>query len=104
MSFLSFWFISGIIILALIVLLWLLNLQLKNASIIDIFWGLGFVIIFWATYLFAETTSARSILLGILVTIWGLRLSIHIYQRNHNKPEDFRYAKWREENGTNWWW
>ncbi len=48
--------------------------------------------------------SARTILLGMIVTIWGLRLSLYIYYRNHGKPEDFRYAKWREEAGTDWWW
>jgi steroid 5-alpha reductase family enzyme len=39
-----------------------------------------------------------------LTTIWGLRLALHIGIRNWGKPEDFRYAAWREENGTHWWW
>jgi len=39
-----------------------------------------------------------------LVTIWGLRLSIYVFIRNHGKPEDFRYAKWRAENGPRWTW
>ncbi len=105
MSFLSLWFTSGLIILGLMVLLWLLSLALKNSSIVDIFWGTGFVITFWVgTFLVPGGLSARMLLLGALVTIWGLRLSIYIFQRNYGKPEDFRYAKWRKEAGAAWWW
>jgi steroid 5-alpha reductase family enzyme len=43
-------------------------------------------------------------LLTILVSLWGLRLSVHIFFRNKGKSEDFRYALWRNENGSNWWW
>ena len=39
-----------------------------------------------------------------LVTIWGLRLTIHIFIRNWGKPEDFRYQKWREKTASSWWW
>jgi steroid 5-alpha reductase family enzyme len=35
----------------------------------------------------------------LLVTLWGLRLSLHVYLRNKDKPEDERYRKWREEWG-----
>jgi steroid 5-alpha reductase family enzyme len=105
MPFLILWLKSGAIILALISALWLLSLALKNSSIIDIFWGMGFVITFWAgAFLVSAELSARAILLGLIVTIWGLRLSVHIYVRNHGHEEDFRYAKWREAAGRAWWW
>ena len=29
----------------------------------------------------------------ILITVWGLRLSAHIFMRSCGKPEDIRYAK-----------
>lgn len=105
MSFLTLYLTSGFLILILMILLWLLSLRLRNASIVDIFWGIGFVVIFWVTATInVASFSNRTLLLGVLVTIWGLRLAIHIYQRNHSQPEDFRYAKWREENGSSWWW
>jgi len=100
MSILHLWLNSGFVILGLMFALWLLSLALKNSSIVDIFWGMGFVITFWVgTLLVSGNMAARTILLGIIVTIWGLRLSLHIYQRNHGKPEDFRYAKWRDKAG-----
>ena len=105
MLFLSLWLSIGLIILILMILLWLPSLALKNSSIVDIFWGTGFVIVFWvATFLTSKSSSTQIILLGSLVSIWGLRLSIHIYQRNHGQPEDFRYARWRADAGASWWW
>lgn len=105
MSFLMVWFNAGLLILALMVALWLYSLAIRNSSIVDIFWGTGFVITFWAgTLLLPSSPSQRDMLLGVLVTIWGLRLSYYIFRRNHGKPEDFRYAKWRQEAGGAWWW
>ncbi len=88
MSFLSLWLTSGLVILGLMIALWLLSLALKDSSIVDIFWGTGFVITFWvSTFLVSGNMTARAILLGVLVTLWGLRLSFHIYQRNHGQPK-----------------
>ena len=93
------------VIIGLMTLLWLVSLLLKNSSIVDIFWGTGFVVAAWLY--FALTPGGmlprRLLLLG-LVTLWGLRLSIHILLRNWGKPEDFRYAKWRSEAGAAWTW
>jgi steroid 5-alpha reductase family enzyme len=105
MSFLTLWLEMGLLILALMILLWLLSLALKNSSIVDIFWGAGFVINFWAaTLVVPGGLPARTLLLGIIATLWGLRLSLHILRRNAGHGEDFRYAQWRREAGPAWWW
>ncbi len=70
---------------------------IKNNSIVDIGWGAGFVLSSYFALFLTGNFTMRSILTVLLVTIWGLRLSYHIFKRNHGKPEDFRYAKWREE-------
>lgn len=72
---------------------------IKNNSIVDIGWGMGFVLIAISTFLVNKSYFSRSILVTILVTLWGGRLAYHIISRNWGKPEDFRYAKWREEWG-----
>ena len=97
---------SGLfIILAIMFILWLASLALKNASIVDIFWGSGFVIANWIYFFLApDGFMTRKLLISTLVTVWGLRLTLHILLRNKGKPEDFRYQKWREENGSSWWW
>lgn len=95
---------AGIVFIAMI-LLWLLSLRLRNASIVDIFWGSGFVLLAWLYFLQAPSNpAARAVIVIALVTIWGLRLSLHIFWRNRGKGEDFRYAAWRKEAGEKWWW
>lgn len=104
MPFLSVYAIIGLVILALMTLLWLASLAVKNSSIVDIFWGTGFVVSGWlAFYLTPDGLLARKILLMVMVTIWGLRLSGYVLWRNAGKPEDFRYAKWRSEAPRIWW-
>jgi steroid 5-alpha reductase family enzyme len=104
-SFLQFHSIVGLWILAAMLLLWLLSLILKDSSIVDIFWGFGFVVSAWIVYFITSgPIGLRDVLLLALVTIWGLRLSLHVFLRNAGKGEDFRYARWREESGGHWWW
>jgi steroid 5-alpha reductase family enzyme len=46
--------------------------------------------------------TARGFVVLALVTVWALRLAIHIFLRNAGKPEDFRYAAWRRQHGDRW--
>jgi len=96
--------VTGLTLFVLMTVLWLISLALKNASIVDIFWGIGFIIVTWMAFALTQGYLPRKQLVATLVTIWGLRLAIHIRIRNWGKPEDFRYAKWREENSRRWWW
>ena len=67
-------------------------LNKKNNGLIDILWGLGFVILSGTSFAVQNHHSLQSLLITTLVWIWGLRLSIYLYLRNWNKPEDFRPA------------
>ena len=97
--------IVGLWILGIMTLLWILSLILRDSSIVDIFWGAGFVVSAWVAFLNTlDTFWVRDLLIVILVTIWGLRLSTHILIRNWGKGEDFRYVKMREEAHGQWWW
>jgi len=94
-----------LIILALMTILWLVSLVQKNSSIVDIFWGTGFVITAWLYFaLTPDGFLLRKLLIALLVTVWGLRLSIYILWRNLGKGEDFRYQVWRKAAGAAWWW
>jgi steroid 5-alpha reductase family enzyme len=86
-------------------LLWMVSLAIGNASIVDIFWGPGFVLVGCASLLsFPGGPTARGILVVGLATIWATRLALHIGIRNAGAAEDFRYRKWREEAGSSFWW
>lgn len=63
---------------ALMLGVWLLSLAMKDASIVDIFWGLGFVLIAVVCYSTTNGYHDRKLLVTVLTTIWGLRLAIHI--------------------------
>jgi steroid 5-alpha reductase family enzyme len=105
MTFLQLYIVAGLVVLSLMTVLWLVSLILKNSSIVDIFWGTGFVILAWVFFtLTPGGFVTRKLLLAILTTMWGLRLSLYILYRNWGKPEDFRYQKWRQESGSKWWW
>jgi steroid 5-alpha reductase family enzyme len=99
-------FLSGLFVAAgLFSAVWILSVVLRDAGIVDIFWGLGFIVIGW---FYAWTTgdepTIRGLLACALTTVWGLRLALHIAVRNAGRGEDHRYAAWREADPTNFWW
>lgn len=67
----------------------------KRSDLADQAWGLGFVVIAWTGY-FLNPVSWSGLLVNLMVTIWGLRLFIHIFLRHRNRKEDFRYQKMKE--------
>ena len=71
----------------------------RNNGLVDIAWGLGFIVV--AAVLFARRPALfpAKALIMIAVLVWGLRLSTHIFRRNWGKPEDFRYARMRQRWG-----
>jgi steroid 5-alpha reductase family enzyme len=80
---------------------WLLSLRLRDVSIVDVVWGLGFVLVAWIAFAFGDGDAGRRALLAVLTTIWGLRLAAHIGRRKLRHPgEDARYAAWRDKHGA----
>ena len=78
---------------------WLLSVRLVNASIVDIVWGLGFVVVAWVVRAAVHGDNARQWLLTVMVSVWGLRLSGYLFKRNHGNGEDFRYRAMRKRYG-----
>lgn len=76
-----------------------LALALKRNDIVDVAWGLGFIVVAVSLVLRVDAPPARLLLLCGLHTAWGIRLATHIHMRNRGRNEDFRYAKWRSEWG-----
>lgn len=80
--------------------LWfVISLLKKRNDVADIAWGLGFILIAWTSFFLNGNSNNRGLLLCILISIWGLRLAFHIYNRNKGKTEDYRYLAWRQEWG-----
>jgi steroid 5-alpha reductase family enzyme len=90
---------AAIAITALMLATWLLSLALRNASIVDIVWGAGFVLVAWVVRATVDGNPARQWLLVAMTTLWGLRLAGYLWWRNHGKGEDFRYRAMRKRWG-----
>ncbi|MEZ5558896.1 MAG: DUF1295 domain-containing protein [Pseudomonadales bacterium] len=103
MGFLEIYGIALLTVLVIVSLLWAVSVPLRDASIIDMFWGPLFVAMVWVLLPVSGTVTVKTYLLTLLVTVWGLRLAFHLIARNLGAGEDKRYQLWRERGGPNWW-
>lgn len=92
-------FLGAAAVLAAVIALWLVSLWKRDVSVIDIFWGPGFVLAAWLYRFEGPPPEPRQWLQLVLVTLWGLRLGGYILWRNAGKGEDYRYRQMREKHG-----
>jgi len=92
-------FQAAIVIFIYFFVFFLVAQYIRNNSIVDMGWGAGFVLVAFVILISQGAYVERNLLITLLVTIWGGRLTYYIVKRNWGKPEDFRYAKWRKEWG-----
>lgn len=105
MSFIQIYIQAFLVIMAFMTTLWIVSVIIKNVSIVDLFWGFGFVLTASFYFLKTEGLESRKIILLVLISLWGLRLSVYLALRNIGKGEDFRYKKFRETYGEHrYWW
>jgi len=105
MSFIHIYLQAFLVILTLMTILWVVSVIIKNVSIVDLFWGFGFVLTNFFFFMNTDGPSPRKIIITVLVTIWGLRLSAYLAWRNIGNGEDFRYMQFRKKYGENrYWW
>lgn len=98
----SKYFEIAFIVFVFYIILFIAGQIKKNNSIIDIFWGFGFVLAAVYAVIANKAYNLSSIVVLILVSVWGLRLSSHIWKRNRGKAEDFRYVNFRKSWGNKW--
>jgi steroid 5-alpha reductase family enzyme len=98
----SSWALTAAALASALFALWIVSLRLRDTSIVDIFWGLGFVAVAWITRLASKDAAARADLAVALTTLWGLRLGAYLAWRNLGKGEDPRYAAMRRRHGDAW--
>ena len=97
--------VAGILLLNLAValgamaLLWFASLARRDVSLVDAWWGPGFVLLAWVDVA-AAGAHPRSVLVASLVTLWGFRLAAHLLWRSRGQPEDPRYAAMRRHHGA----
>lgn len=89
--------VAAALLLVYMTVAFLVARRRKRLDTVDIAWGIGFVIVAWSVLV--RQDNAHNWLITILVSIWGVRLALHIWQRSKNSAEDRRYkelsSKWR---------
>lgn len=105
MTFINIWLQSLLLIIVLMTVLWVISIFIRNVSIVDLFWGAGFVCLAAFFFIRTEGNEPRKIIVLTLAAIWGIRLSVYLAWRNAGKGEDFRYRQFRSKYGKNrYWW
>lgn len=86
--------------------LWAGARAIRDVSFVDAFWPLGMVLLAWGSALQAGFGGQRTQLILALVTLWGLRLAVHLFLRWRAQGEDPRYRRILEAviEGRGWSW
>lgn len=74
---------------------------IKDNSIVDIAWGIGFILAAGIAFTESGNFYLQNTLVNSLVVVWGIRLSAYIFIRHRGKGEDYRYKEMRESWGKN---
>ena len=94
--------LSVSVITCCVTVLWLVSLRLRDVSIADVWWAPGFALIAWVAPLGGGSDSSRLLLLQVLLSLWAIRLALHIGRRGHGQPEDKRYQEMRSHHDAFW--
>lgn len=81
---------------------WLLSLMTNKVSHVDSMWSLFFILAGYSVALLNYDSSPRVLIVLGLLSLWGVRLSVHISWRNI-AHEDPRYVAIRNNNEPNFW-
>lgn len=87
--------VSGASVLALAVvhsITFLIGRKIGRYNVVDTAWGIGFIAVAAVAALVGHGDPTRRWLLLALVTVWGSRLSWHMYRKTAGKGEDPRYT------------
>ncbi|MDQ7826535.1 MAG: DUF1295 domain-containing protein [Candidatus Eremiobacteraeota bacterium] len=90
---------AGAAVFLYMLMLFIVATAIRNNSIADVGWGGGFIIVALISFFHGGRHDLRQTITTVMIVAWGLRLVIHLSLRNRGKPEDRRYAKWRESWG-----
>ncbi|TAH36608.1 DUF1295 domain-containing protein [Candidatus Saccharibacteria bacterium] len=84
----------GAIVLAYMSCWYVLARLTGRLDVVDSAWGLGFVLVAWASLAITQNVSVVTLGSAVLASLWGLRLFAHIANRNWRKhTDDHRYIE-----------
>lgn len=87
---------AAVIVFGALTALWVISIAAKDASLVDIFWGFGFLLVGAVCLYLVPVKTPYLIFLAALPIIWGLRLTLYLGKRNLGHGEDKRYTAMRK--------
>lgn len=92
-------------LLALLMLaLWVVSVRRRDASLVDPWWSIGFLLVTAHTAARTGLTPGKTLLLALL-SVWAVRLWAYLLLRARGRGEDPRYAALRQRWGPErFWW
>jgi steroid 5-alpha reductase family enzyme len=84
---------------AIMLLVWVWAVRIKNAGVVDIFWSYNFPVIAIILFLLADGYGPRKAVICGMIGLAGFRLGTHLAVRiiSHIKEEEGRYQQLRKE-------
>ncbi len=86
---------AGVVVFGGLIALWVISVAVRDASLIDIYWGFGFLLVGAVCLYLANPKTPYLMLLAALPIIWGARLTLYLAKRNLGHGEDKRYVNMR---------
>jgi steroid 5-alpha reductase family enzyme len=102
----SFFVLSAQAIVIMMLVAWIISLIKTDASVVDVFWGMGFGLIAIIALINLSNPPMTITALYSLVILWSLRLTSHLGKRWMGEAEeDRRYRSMRRNAGPDqFWW
>jgi len=76
-----------------LLVLWLISIATGKVSFIDSFWATGFIVVIGTAALQVTELGQQQAIALILLSLWGLRLSVYLLHRFLSHGEDARYIR-----------
>lgn len=84
---------NAILLTIVMAFLWLCSIKIRDVSFIDAFWPMGMVMLAGSTFIQADGSEPRKLLILVLTALWGFRLGAHLLTRWLAEGEDPRYKR-----------
>ncbi|MBP1160454.1 DUF1295 domain-containing protein [Rhodococcus sp. PvR099] len=86
--------VTGLLVLVLLqAATFAIGRRIGRYNVVDVSWGLGFVLVAVVAATVGGGDVTRRVLLVLLVAVWGLRLSWHMHVKSRGRGEDPRYEE-----------
>lgn len=94
------WLLGLPVVLLLMASVWGVSLARRDASVVDVVWGPAFALVSAVYFARAPEPGARSAMVLAAVTLWSVRLGLHLgFRWARTAQEDYRYAAMRQRGG-----